>query len=72
MKDDVVIALIDPDQMFIRPIVAQVKGDKNNLISRPWKEGDIFEKVQTGKPAGQTYGLGAPWVRVLILSFFHL
>ena len=72
LRDDVVIALIDPDQLFLRPITSHIKGDKNNLISRPWKVSDIFEKVETGRPAGQTYGLGAPWVRLrlyLILYF---
>ena len=37
-------------------------GMDNNLISKPWKQEDIFAKVQKGQPAGQTYGLGAPWV----------
>ena len=68
LGDDVVVALIDPDQLFLRPITANIKGNKNNLISRPWREEDIYEKVQTGKPAGQTYGLGAPWVHFVFNS----
>ena len=34
----------------------------NNIISKPWVQSDIFEKAMKGKPVGQTYGLGAPWV----------
>ena len=62
LKDEVVLALIDPDQLFLRPLTTKMKDADNNIISKPWNIEDIFDKVETGRPAGQTYGLGAPWV----------
>lgn len=57
-----VIALLDPDMVLVRPLTRQMRGQPNNIVSKPVVESDIFDKVAHGKPAGQTYGLGAPWV----------
>lgn len=62
LKDDVIVALIDPDFIFLRPLTTKMAGNDNNILSKPWVMSDIFEKVEKGKPVGQTYGLGAPWV----------
>ena len=61
LPKDVIIALIDPDQMFLRTITTEIKSNPNNIISGKWKQDEIFERVEKGKPVGQTYGLGAPW-----------
>jgi len=57
-----VIALLDPDMILVRPISTKMRGQPNNIVSRPVEESEIFERVEHGKPVGQTYGLGAPWV----------
>ena len=61
LPKDVIIALIDPDQMFLRTITPDIKGNPNNIISGKWKQEEIFDRVVKGRPVGQTYGLGAPW-----------
>jgi hypothetical protein len=69
VKDGVVIALIDPDFIFLRPLTVDVltgansipftgKGDQLTENAQFMKE---FGLVGKGKPAGQRYGLGAPW-----------
>lgn len=58
----VIVALIDPDFVFLRPLTAKVKGNSNNLVSKPVEVGDIFDYVSKGHPVAQQYGLGAPWV----------
>ena len=64
LDNDVVVALIDPDFIFLRPITTQVKGVESNLFSKPWLKDEVenWGKVSKGKPVAQTYGLGAPWV----------
>ena len=58
----VIVAVIDPDFVFLRPLTAKVKGNNNNIVSGPVKESDIFDYVSKGHPVAQQYGLGAPWV----------
>jgi len=66
---DEVVALLDPDMIFLRPLTARVRGDptkmynKNNYVDK--KSGIMVQEMQefvvTGKPVAQMYGLGAPW-----------
>lgn len=58
----VIVAVIDPDFVFLRPLTAKVKGNNNNIVSGPVKESDIVDYVSKGHPVAQQYGLGAPWV----------
>lgn len=61
IPDNMVVALLDPDMIFVRPITTQVKGNNNNLYSKQVTEADLPEKIGKGHPVAQTYGLGAPW-----------
>lgn len=51
-----VVALLDPDMLFIRPITGHFK-DENVLTSPDWGT-EKWDKVEKGRPAGQQYGLG--------------
>ena len=62
VPEGTIIALLDPDMIFLRPITPFIAGAQNNIVSFPVKSKDIFAKVEKGKPVGQCYGLGAPWV----------
>jgi hypothetical protein len=61
IPEDVAVALLDPDMIFIRPLTTKMRGQPNNLYDKRLKEADIMEVVAVGKPAAQMYGLGAPW-----------
>jgi hypothetical protein len=69
IKSGVIIALIDPDFVFLRPLTGRVAGQQSNIVSRPVMTSDIFEYVAKGKPVAQQYGLGAPWVRDMSRDF---
>ena len=60
IRDGVVIALLDPDMIFLRPLTTQVKGAENNLFKFQIQD-ELFDKISKGHPVGQLYGLGAPW-----------
>eukprot|EP01035_Chromulina_nebulosa_P031862 gene31862-42503_t len=65
IADEVVVALIDPDMIFVRPLTTQIRGLEGILynkrtIDKEFPDG-LFEKVGKGLPVAQTYGLGAPW-----------
>jgi peptidyl serine alpha-galactosyltransferase len=57
-----IVALIDPDFIFLRPLTTQMSGQANTIVSGPVKPSEVFDKVSKGKPVAQQYGLGAPWV----------
>jgi hypothetical protein len=64
--EEVVVALIDPDMVFLRPMTAQVRGLPGLLynartIREDFGGGEVLDKVRRGHPVAQTYGLGAPW-----------
>eukprot|EP01034_Spumella_vulgaris_P035952 gene35952-44333_t len=61
MKDGVVICLLDPDMVFVRPITTAIRSNNNNLHSNQITDEDLFETIGQGRPVAQTYGLGAPW-----------
>lgn len=61
LPDHTVVALIDPDMIFTRPLTTKIKGNDNNIIDRTATPEEIVDRVKPGHPASQTYGLGAPW-----------
>ena len=58
IEDNTVIALIDPDMIFLRPLTAYVR-DTNMLPLRDANH--IPNIVEKGAPVSQLYGIGAPW-----------
>ena len=58
VPDGVVIAIVDPDMMFIRPLTTKIQTP--NSLFMPGSS-NIPLKVAKGYPSGQLYGLGAPW-----------
>lgn len=62
---NMIIALLDPDMILLRPITPMIKGNNNNLFNTKGEfkvtPDEIIELVSKGSPAAQTYGLGAPW-----------
>lgn len=61
VRDGVVVALVDPDMIFLRPLVTQVKGMDNNLFPKSVLREEVMDRISKGHPVGQLYGLGAPW-----------
>lgn len=63
VRPGVVVALIDPDMIFLRPLTTKVKGQAANIFPSYVTNADVFERVGKGRAVGQLYGLGAPWTR---------
>mmetsp|Transcript_26662 Transcript_26662/g.25531 ORF Transcript_26662/g.25531 Transcript_26662/m.25531 type:complete len:485 (+) Transcript_26662:154-1608(+) len=61
IPEDVAVALIDPDMIFVRPITTKIRGDPANLYNKHLPAESIHVKIDVGKPVAQMYGLGAPW-----------
>jgi hypothetical protein len=61
IRDGIVIAILDPDMIFVRPLTTKVKDRSDMLYSKRINKDEIWDYIGHGKPAGQTYGLGAPW-----------
>mmetsp|Transcript_26744 Transcript_26744/g.25617 ORF Transcript_26744/g.25617 Transcript_26744/m.25617 type:complete len:512 (-) Transcript_26744:103-1638(-) len=53
-----VIAIIDPDMIFVRSLTVNLKED--NMILMDGKE-EVPSIIEKGHPVSQLYGLGAPW-----------
>ena len=58
MKDDVIVALLDPDMIFIRPLTTEIRGLTSKLHNKRVKDEEIVEYVSLGNPVAQMYGLG--------------
>ena len=69
VSDSIVVALIDPDMIFLRPITSKIRGQPNNILSQNMKEEDLMDKIKLGYPVSQLYGLGAPWTNDTHLLF---
>ena len=59
IEDGVIVALLDPDMIFLRPLTAKINGADNLIYNK--KAHTLIDKVSLGHPVAQTYGLGAPW-----------
>ena len=57
-----VVALIDPDFIFLRPLTAKMAGQANTIVSGSVSTSEVFDRIKAGHPAAQHYGLGGPWV----------
>jgi hypothetical protein len=66
IADGVVIAIIDPDMVFLRPLTTRIKED-NSIFSDG--SHDPPEFISKGFPAAQRYGLGAPWAKATDKNF---
>lgn len=63
LPDDMVVALLDPDMVFLRPITTKIAGVSSNIFAKRVDKKEIVERVVEGHPTAQLYGLGAPWTR---------
>ena len=61
IPDGVTVALIDPDMIFLRPLIKKIRGTQNLLYDKHTSPGPIIDEIALGKPVAQMYGLGAPW-----------
>jgi len=63
VKSGVVIALIDPDFIFLRPLVTTVAGHPSNIFNHRFDPTKDVVPIKAGRgvPVSQMYGLGAPW-----------
>lgn len=62
VPNGVVIALIDPDMVFLRPITPSIRA-MPYIVSKRTASSEVVANVTAGHPVAQTYGLGAPWAR---------
>ena len=59
--NETIVALLDPDMLLLSPITGTFPPG-NFLVSRDWKPGEEWAKVEKGRPAAQQYGLGSHWL----------
>lgn len=57
IEDDDIVILLDPDQVFTRPITNDFSNAKHNILVGKTPK----TTVQHGSPFAQKYGLGAKW-----------
>lgn len=62
--DGTIIALIDPDFIFMRPITAGIAREDGQpvLFTNPVSEADLIDEVGPGQPVAQFYGIGDKWI----------
>ena len=58
IPDGVVVAILDPDMIFLRPLTTKIQTESSIYMNGAT---NIPHIVKKGAPAGQLYGLGAPW-----------
>lgn len=58
IESGTVIAIIDPDMIFLRPLTVNVRESNMLLLRDATNVPNIVEK---GSPVSQLYGIGAPW-----------
>jgi hypothetical protein len=58
-----IVAICDPDFIFLRPLSTRMSGQPNTLMSPGIaRSSEMIDYVTQGHPVAQQYGLGAPWV----------
>jgi len=57
----VVVILIDPDMIILRPFTLDIANNPTNLFLGQGPPVDMPKRIGKGSPAAQIYGLGAPW-----------
>ena len=66
VDEDSIVALLDPDQLILRPFT---NNDFSNTHWKFIKEGQIpRDKIEHGKPMGQLYGFGLQWKQKIDMS----
>ncbi|KAJ8598437.1 hypothetical protein CTAYLR_006851 [Chrysophaeum taylorii] len=58
-----IVALIDPDFAFLRPLSDEFDRKRELVVISPWTVDDVPRRVERGVPFGQQYGLGTHWRR---------
>jgi hypothetical protein len=63
IEDGVVVILIDPDMIILRPFTLNFANDSLNIFMKgyDWSKETKPVKIGKGHPTGELYGLGAPW-----------
>ena len=61
IPDGAVIAIFDPDMIFLRPLTTKIQTESSLYLNGAMNIPDIVKK---GSPSGQLYSLGAPWAGV--------
>ncbi len=61
VQPEVVVALLDPDMILLRPITVDVSSQENAIWSMKLEKSEMIPRVVEGRPVAQLYGLGAPW-----------
>ena len=56
LKSGTIIALIDPDFIFLRPLSPRMAGQDNTLVSNGVSLNDVFERAGRNRPVAQFYG----------------
>lgn len=59
---DAIIALLDPDFIFLRPLTYKLKED-SVLFSPTVTQEDLIDEVKEGHPVAQHYGIGSHWTK---------
>ena len=57
-----VVAVIDPDEFFLRPLLNDFSDPSSLIVSSP-KRADVPGHVVKGRPVAQRFGIGAAWTR---------
>lgn len=62
LPKDAIIAIIDPDFIFLRKMTEFIQGSPNLLYDKEFfRESEVIPKVIKGKAVGQRYLQGVPW-----------
>jgi len=61
VQSEVVVALLDPDMILLRPITVEIASLDNAIWSSRLDKREMLPRVVQGRPVAQLYGLGAPW-----------
>jgi hypothetical protein len=71
IPDNAIIALLDPDMIFLRPLTPYIKSQPY-IISKRIPKDEIIDRIGEGHPVSQQYGLGISLLVLLIVCLFVL